>query len=63
MTECVQPNAPIVLCCVCQAEVHTCERTTPVDHDYRCPAHPDGVELSDGRWVCSEACSEKAVGE
>lgn len=53
---CCDPSAPIVKCCVCGADVHTCERTEPVDNDYRCPLHGNGVELNAGEWVCSDAC-------
>lgn len=55
MPECVDPTAPIEKCIVCGKDVHTCERATAVDNDYRCPEHPDGIEFSDG-WVCSDDC-------
>ena len=55
--ECVNPDAPIMECANCGKPVHTCERETPVDNDYRCPAHTDGVQLSDAHtWACSEEC-------
>ena len=59
--QCVQPKAPSVQCCICQKEVKTCERETPDGNDYTCPAHPDGAELSDGQWVCSEECWDIAT--
>ena len=63
MTECVEPGAPVVKCCVCGADVHTCERKEPAGptNDFRCPAHPDGVQLEDGRCVCSLECYEIEV--
>ena len=60
MTERVDPTAPIVQCIVCGKDVHTCERETPVNGDYTCPAHPDGIEYLKG-WVCSDKCGEKYV--
>jgi len=59
--ECVQPNAHWVQCCVCGKPVKTCERQEAVEGDYRCPAHPDGAELNDGRWVCSAGCYSAAL--
>lgn len=67
---CVEPNAPFKPCCICGSLVKTCERFEPVVittpggssyNDYVCPAHPCGCELSDGRWVCSQECWDKAV--
>lgn len=58
---CCDPSAPVVTCCVCGAAVHTCERTEPVDNDYRCPAHVNGVEMSAGEWVCSDACGYERI--
>lgn len=58
---CVDPDHEIVFCCVCNSEVHTCEREIPVDNDYTCPEHPDGSELSEGLWVCSGQCWDVAV--
>lgn len=54
---CSDPSAPVVKCVVCGKEIHTCERAIPCHGwDYRCPVHPEGVELDRGRWVCSEEC-------
>lgn len=58
---CCDPSAPVVKCCVCGTDVHTCERTEPVDNDYRCPAHVNGVEMSAGEWVCSDACGYERI--
>ena len=58
MPKCVQPNAPWVKCCVCKKRIKTCERKSSIHNSYLCPAHPDGVQLSDKKWVCSEACWE-----
>lgn len=57
---CVDPAAGIAFCANCEKAVHLCERKAPVGtmNDYRCPAHPDGAELSDGTWVCSAECGE-----
>jgi|WetSurMetagenome_2_1015567.scaffolds.fasta_scaffold359075_2 hypothetical protein len=60
---CSDPSAPIVPCITCGKPVHTCERTTAVGNDYCCPVHPDGVELSDGRWICSEECEPKGESD
>ena len=57
MSNCVDPSAPIKFCVMCNKPIHTCEREVPVDNDYRCPEHPDGVELHSGLWVCSEVCA------
>ncbi len=54
--ECCNPLAAIVPCVRCGKKVHTCERAEPVNSDYRCPAHPDGVQLDDGQWACSQTC-------
>jgi len=58
---CVNPEAPIVKCVICESPVHTCERVVAGDEneggDYRCPAHPGGVEISTEKgWVCSSEC-------
>lgn len=53
---CVEPDAPWAMCCLCGRSVKTCERQEAFDGDYTCPAHPNGVQLSDGRWVCSRQC-------
>ena len=54
--KCVDPNAPIVPCAKCGQTVHTCEREIPEGTDYRCPAHGNGCQIWDGRWVCSQEC-------
>lgn len=59
--ECVEPNAQWVACTVCYRPIKTCERVEPVDNDYLCPAHGDGSELSDGKWVCSDECWDRIV--
>lgn len=59
MNACAQPDAPIVKCFVCGADVKTCERQVPENYDYRCPEHPHGAEIEPGIWVCSSACEEK----
>lgn len=60
VSKCVDRRAPWVKCVVCGTEVKTCEREIPVDGDYRCPVHPEGTEISDGRWACSPECWEIA---
>jgi hypothetical protein len=60
--ECSDPNAPVAKCRVCFALVHTCD-VLQSDGSCSCPRHPDGVELSDGSWVCSEACWKVAVDD
>lgn len=60
---CANPSAPVVACVVCGQPVHTCERAEPVvmpggSHDYVCPVHPDGSEVSQGNWTCSGRCYE-----
>lgn len=62
MNNCVDPLAKVERCVVCGSGVHTCERSTPVNGDYRCPAHTNGVEMSRG-WVCSEGCYEEYMRE
>lgn len=62
MPACAQPKAPWVKCCICQKKTKTCERRRAIKNDYRCPAHPDGAELASGKWVCSFACWDIAVG-
>lgn len=58
MTEkCCNPSAPVEKCVVCGADVYTCEREDSTDEgDYTCPAHPDGVLMLGGDWVCSTRC-------
>ena len=63
MNNCVDPLAKVETCVVCGSGVHTCERSVPVKGDYRCPAHPNGVEMSGGGWVCSEGCYEEYTGK
>jgi hypothetical protein len=55
--ECVEPEAAWHNCCICGKAVKACEGEQP------CPVHPDGCELTDGRWVCSGACWDVAVEE
>lgn len=59
--QCVDHGATVVKCAVCGKDVHTCERDVAIGNDYRCPAHPYGCQLSDGRWVCSERCWDTAA--
>lgn len=56
--ECCDPEAPIRQCIVCGIDVYTCEMDQPDENSsYVCPAHPDGIALSDGDgWVCSVKC-------
>ncbi len=58
MKECVDPTAKQVGCIVCEKTVHTCERKEPVGilNIYLCPVHPDGCEVENGNWVCTEKC-------
>ena len=63
MTKCVRPEAPVVKCCVCEKEVKTCERDVAINGNYVCPVHPEGAELSHGRWVCSDQCWDTATAE
>lgn len=66
-TGCSDPHAPIALCCVCGKPVHTCESEIAHYHDknagpdYTCAIHPEGCELTGGRWVCSHTCWDIAV--
>jgi hypothetical protein len=53
---CIAPYAPWKRCSVCGTPVKACDGKTAV-----CPAHPEGCELSDGRWICSEECWDVAV--
>ena len=55
---CAKPEAPVIPCAGCGRPVHTCERDTAIDNDYRCSAHPYGLQLTDGNWVCSQACAD-----
>lgn len=60
--KCVQQNAPWVKCCICRKRIKTCERKRPArNNDYRCPAHPNGAQLTNHKWVCSGGCYMKAV--
>lgn len=59
---CCEPEAAVVACTNCGAEIKTCERKEEVHGDYRCPEHPNGCELHDGRWACTEACYDALVG-
>lgn len=61
MTACCAPNHRIVPCLCCGDPVHTCERETPIDGNYCCPMHPNGIELLTGEWACSEDCYHAAV--
>lgn len=61
--QCVEPDAPYKPCCICGTHVKTCERKEPVNNSYVCPSHPNGCELSDGRWTCSIECWEKAIDD
>lgn len=58
---CVQPNATWVRCCICKKAIKTCERKISVNNDYRCPEHPQGVQLDSGEWTCSQKCWDAAV--
>lgn len=60
---CASPEAPWTTCCVCGMPVKTCERPEPIGNNWVCPAHPEGAELHDGRWVCSDYCWEKVVDD
>ena len=63
MPDCVQPDAPWVKCAVCDNHIKICERKIAVDGDYTCPAHPEGVQITENVWVCSQGCWELATGE
>ena len=58
---CVNRAAVVENCCVCGKPVMTCERGNAVNGSYLCPEHLDGVELTDGRWVCSIKCWDTVV--
>ena len=60
---CVEPDAPIMQCCMCGGPVRTCEKqvTDEGSNSYLCPEHPDGCQLVDGRWTCCEHCYDVAV--
>jgi hypothetical protein len=58
--ECCDPDARQFQCVQCGATVYTCERQRAGRNgDFRCPAHPDGLEVDDDVWVCGEACFEE----
>lgn len=59
--ECVEPDAPKFPCRICGTDVYTCEREEPVNNNYLCPAHPNGCELSNGEYVCSQTCYDAAI--
>ena len=61
MNKCCDPNAEIKKCAVCGNAVHTCENTVPINNDYTCPVHPDGIEHSNGLWFCNNVCYEAYV--
>lgn len=59
---CIDPTAPVHPCANCGKPVHTCEgRDASGENNHVCPAHPEGAELSDSRWVCSEECADAAL--
>ena len=47
---CIKPEASWVKCCVCDSFVKTCSEKTP------CPAHPNGIKVSNEDWTCSAGC-------
>jgi hypothetical protein len=57
--KCAEPNAPTFDCKICKGKVFTCQE---VDGSW-CKAHPDGVELITGDWVCSVECWEIAADQ
>jgi hypothetical protein len=58
--ECCAPDASQERCVQCGATVFTCERQhADRNGDFRCPAHPDGLEVNDSVWVCGEKCFEE----
>lgn len=57
MEQCIDPNAKKEKCLNCGKVVLTCERTIPINNDYRCPIHQEGIETKDG-WFCSRKCYE-----
>jgi len=59
MNKCVDHDAPKANCCICDKIVDTCERETSVNDSYLCPEHPEGNEIVEGVWVCSEQCEEE----
>jgi hypothetical protein len=58
MTACCDPAAKKIPCVQCGKLVYTCERATPVDNDYRCPAHPAGFQIG-ALWFCSAGCGDQ----
>lgn len=48
-----------VPCIVCGKPVGTCEFGECADKN---PAHRDGCQMRDERWVCSDSCWERAAG-
>lgn len=61
--ECCDPQSPLAKCLNCDKIIHTCERTTAVNNDYRCPLHKEGFEDSDGNWFCCGECYDKYLME
>ena len=67
--QCVNPTAPIVKCCICGAQVHTCEKVDSENNSSLCPAHPDGCQIGehghkyDLKYTCSDRCYELAEQE
>lgn len=57
--ECCNPNASKEKCVVCGSDVFTCERLEPVDNNYCCPVHPDGIQSFEGLWFCGNDCYDK----
>lgn len=55
LIQCCDPNSKTEKCLNCNKIVYTCERTIPVNNDYRCPVHQEGIETKKG-WFCSEKC-------
>lgn len=54
--QCCDPSAPIDKCFFCGKVVHTCERESSVNNDYRCPIHKDDIQDGEGRWFCGSEC-------
>lgn len=57
--KCVDTKAKIEKCQNCGKNVYTCERSIPVNNDYRCPVHKEGFETFEGKWYCSNDCYEE----
>ncbi|OGN05411.1 MAG: hypothetical protein A2831_01590 [Candidatus Yanofskybacteria bacterium RIFCSPHIGHO2_01_FULL_44_17] len=55
MPECVEPNARWARCHVCSKKIKTCGKNHS-DLGPKCPEHPAGRQLKDGRWICSGVC-------